>query len=109
MNTNREEIKQKCIQSIDKIFNEYNEEIVFNKIQQYICINMPIVVNKYNNDLIIKVDLTTEQDYFVEFFLNQNQYFYIKPTNKYFFYNNSNFKIIYEDDLLYKILTTISS
>ena len=109
MNTNREEIKQKCIQSIDKIFNEYNEEIVFKKIQQYICINMPIVVNKYNNDLIIKVDLTTEQDYFVEFFLNQNQYFYIKPTNKYFFYNNSNFKIIYEDDLLYKILTTISS
>ncbi len=106
---NRESIKQKCIQSIDKIFNEYNEEIIFNKIQQYICTNMPIIINKHNDELIKKVDLTTEQEYFVEFFLNQNQYFYIKTTNKYFFYNNSDFKIIYEDDLLYRILTTISS
>ena len=106
---NKDNSKQKCIEAIDKIFNQYNDPDVYKKIEQYICSSMPVVINRHNQELINKLDLSTEQDYFIEHFLTHNQYFYIKTTNKYFYYNNSNYSIIYEDDLLHRILTTISS
>ena len=106
---NKDIAKQKCIEAIDKIFNQYNDPDVYKKIEQYICSSMPVVINRHNQELINKLDLSTEQDYFIEHFLTHNQYFYIKTTNKYFYYNNSNYSIIYEDDLLHRILTTISS
>ena len=50
MNDNK---KQNCIDAINKIFNEYTDPIVFNKIEQYICSSMPIVINRYNEYLEI--------------------------------------------------------
>jgi len=101
--------KQNCIHAINKIFNEYNDPLIFTKIEQYICSSMPIVINRYNEDLIKKIDLTTEQEYFIEYFLTHNQYFYLKTTKKFFYYNKNEFGIIFEDDLLHNILRTISS
>jgi len=101
--------KQSCIDAINKIFNEYTDPIVFNKIEQYICSSMPIVINRYNEELIKKIDLTAEHEYFIEYFLTHNPFFYLKTTNKYFFYNKNDFGIIFEDDLLHRILRTISS
>ena len=105
----KEVVKQKCMDAINKIFNQYNEPLIYEKIEQYICSSMPIVINRHNQELIKKVDLTTEQEYFIEFFLTHNQYYYVKTTNKYFHYNNCNYTVIYEDDLLHHILRTISS
>ena len=79
---NKELIVKECINSINKIFNNYNDEMIFKRIQQYICNQMPIVINNYSKSLTQKTDLSTEHDYFVEFFLDKNRYFYIVNTNK---------------------------
>ena len=69
---------------------------------------MKVVINNFNTELIKKMDLTTEQDYFVELFLNQNKYYYLPNTENFIHYDNLNYKLVTEDNLLQLILTTIS-
>jgi hypothetical protein len=54
-------------------------------------------------------ELNTEQDAFIQSFLTNNQYFYASATDKYFFYDGIQYQIISEDDILHKVLSTISN
>ncbi len=101
-------IKEKCIKEIDKILEEYDQSAVYDKLEYYICTQMKVVINNFNTELIKKMDLTTEQDYFVELFLNQNKYYYLSNTENFIHYDNLNYKLVTEDNLLQLILTTIS-
>lgn len=104
---NKELIMEECISSINKIFNNYNDEMIFKRIKHYICNQMPIVINNYNQSLTQQTDLSTEHDYFVEFFLNKNQYFYVSNTSKFYYYDGKTYSLYTEDDILFKILTSI--
>ena len=100
-------IKNECMKSIENIFNNYDNNLIFKRIKQYICDQMPIVINNYDNSLKEKRDLSTEHDYFVEFFLDKNKYFYVSNTDKFFFYNGKSYVLYKEDDILYNILSSI--
>ena len=104
----KEVIKKECIEAIDKIFNEYNDDMVFNRIKQYISNQMPVVIKNYSNQQMEKNNLLTEHDYFVEYFLNNNQYFYVSNTSKFFYYDGNSYKLYTEDDILHNVLRTIS-
>ena len=52
--------------------------------------------------------MSIEKDAFIESFLNNNQYFYNSSTESFFYYDGMHYKYINEDDLLYKILSSIS-
>lgn len=107
-NDRKKETREKCIEEIDKILDIYDKSAIYDKIQYYICTQMKVVICNFNTELIKKMDLTTEQDYFVELFLNQNKYYYLSNTEKFIHYDNMNYKLVSEDDLLQLILTTIS-
>ena len=68
---NKELIIKDCLDSVNKIFNNYNDDMIFKRIHQYICNQMPIVINNYSRSLTQQTELSTEHDYFVEFFLEK--------------------------------------
>jgi hypothetical protein len=102
-------VREKCINSLDELLEKYDNESIIEKISYYISSQLPIIIKNFNKELIKKIDLTTEQDYFVELFLSHNRYYYIPNTEKFVYYDNLNYTYINEDDILHKILTTISN
>ena len=61
----KEVIKKECIEAIDKIFNEYNDDMVFNRIKQYISNQMPVVIKNYSNQQMEKTT-TAERSTYVQ-------------------------------------------
>ena len=115
MNDNNEvdEYKDSIYNSIDDLIGEYqNDSYMKSKLQSYICNQLPNVLEhlKQNHEQRVEriVELTAEQDVFIQKFMNENLYYYISATDNYFVYNNLQYQAISEDDILHHILSTIS-
>jgi hypothetical protein len=52
--------------------------------------------------------LTNEQQLFIQIFLNKNKYFYLPNNNLFYEYNGEKYLIIKEDDIIHKLLSSIS-
>lgn len=99
---------------INELYVKYNDDpYMLSKLSSYICTQLPnifenIKLNHYQRALRME-ELTGEQDLFIQTFLTNNQYFYVSTTDKYFFYDGIHYQIINEDDILHKVLSTISN
>lgn len=82
------------------------------KINTYICEQLPAIfenMDRLHNERIIRIqELSAEQDVFIQCFLNNNQYFYVSTTEKFFYYDGLHYQEINEDDILYNVLSTIT-
>jgi hypothetical protein len=112
-----EELKNKLhedvLSTIDSVFTLYDNDIhMIQKIHQYICNQFPGLLDKFKRTREYRIqqneDMTTEQENFIQTFLNNNQYFYIPSTEKFIHYNGLSYQCIEEDKILYTILSTIS-
>merc|ERR1712166_145081 len=99
--------------SIDKIISLYednndNKEIC-DKITSFICNRLPIEVVCWTKELD-KNNINVEKTTFISQFLNDDskQFYYIKESDTFVKYNNVNYSLIGEDELLYLILSEIS-
>jgi len=85
---------------------------ILQKLDNYIT-NLPGLLKNleddYNKRNARKEELTKERDVFMENFLAENQYYYIPQTEIFLFYNKLHYRRISEDDIVHKILQTISS
>ena len=114
LNGNIIEDQANAHQTIDELYMKYNADpYMLSKLNSYICTQLPnifenIKLNHYQRALRME-ELTGEQDTFIQTFLTNNQYFYVSTTDKYFFYDGIHYQIISEDDILHKILSTISN
>jgi hypothetical protein len=110
---NIETQKQLAHAKIDEIYQKYSEnEYMLTKISNYICLQLPSIFNNIEELRIERTNriraLSTEQDNFIQYFLNNNQYFYVPTTELFFFYDGLHYYEINEDDILYQVLSTIS-
>ena len=65
--------------------------------------------NNYSKRIIRTNNLAIEQEMFIEVFLSQNKYYFIPIGDGCFYqYDGKNYAAAKEDDILHKILTTIS-
>ena len=120
--TNHELLK---ISTILKVLNEKykNNENILKKLNIYINENLEKHLDniclkenkKYINSLENanqreerKQQLIENQEKFINKFLNTNRYLYINTTDIFVYYDNNNFQTQKEDDILHKILTSIS-
>ena len=100
--------------TINELYQKYESDpYMIAKITSYICTQLPnicenIKLTHYQRALRME-ELNTEQDAFIQSFLTNNQYFYASATDKYFFYDGIQYQIISEDDILHKVLSTISN
>jgi hypothetical protein len=65
--------------------------------------------NKKHDERVMRInELTIEQNNFYKVFLSKYQYFYMPYNNLFYEYNGKTYKIIKEDDIYYKLLSTIT-
>ena len=110
---NIKEIQEKCFSTIQELCEKYKDD-------EYMLQRLNArVVNYLSNELIYdnkrhernqnrNTFLTTEKDVFIQIFLSQNKYYYVNSNNCFFQYNNKNYTIVKEDDIIHKLLSTIS-
>jgi hypothetical protein len=109
-----QENQNKSHTTINELYQKYESDpYMISKITSYICTQLPnicenIKLTHYQRALRME-ELNTEQDAFIQSFLTNNQYIYATATDKYFFYDGIQYQIISEDDILHKVLSTISN
>jgi hypothetical protein len=106
--------KNNCIDKVVQLFNKYeNNEYMLNRIYTHIINYLPnSLENEHKNyDTRIKRNsyLSSKQQIFIQVFLSKNKYFYLSNNCGFFYeYNNTNYHIIKEDDIIHKLLSSIS-
>tara|TARA_Y100000816_G_C26101084_1_gene583535 strand:- start:1321 stop:2766 length:1446 start_codon:yes stop_codon:yes gene_type:complete len=82
------------------------------KLETYIK-NLPILMNnieqQHNKRDKLKKKINLNKNLFIEKFLTENLFFYIPQTEIFVYYNNNNYNIIKEDDILHLIINTINN
>ena len=114
MSTNQtESLEQEAHAIIKNIYATYGDHpYMASRAHNYICQQLPqtleTIFKNYEQRQQRIEELTTEQDSFIQSFLNSNQYFYVPSTEKFFYYDGNNYKLYSEDDILYHVLSSIS-
>ncbi len=105
-------VTNKYIQIINDLLVQYEtNEYIKNKINNLI-ISLPEFAEQENKKYEEKVakfnELVSEQDIFFKVFLSKNQYYYMPHNNLYYEYDNITFKVVDEDYIYHKLLSTIT-
>jgi len=113
-NLKLDEIKKNIYNNIDNLLLKYNDdEDSLNILTNYIQIQLPeILINK--RKILLerrerKDNLLLKHKEFMNLFLKENQYYYSSSTEIYFTYNQINYFVIKEDDIIYNILSSIGN
>jgi len=107
------DIKQKCFDSIQDLFQKYeNNEYMLQRIHSHVVNYLPSVLDNelknHEKRVIRNMYLRNEQQIFIQVFLNKNQYYYLPNNNCFYEYNGTNYCIIKDDDIIHKLLSSIS-
>ena len=107
------DIKQKCLDSIQDLFQKYeNNEYMLQRIHSHVVNYLPSVLDNELKNHEKRVNrnmyLTNEQQIFIQVFLNKNQYYYLPNNNCFYEYNGKTYYIIKDDDIIHKLLSNIS-
>lgn len=105
--------KQQCIDNINSLFQKYtNNPYMIQRICNHVINYLP---NTLDNELTNHEKrqnrtsyLTQEQHTFIQIFLSKNKYYYLANCNTFYEYNGLNYFIIREDDIIHKLLSSIS-
>ena len=105
--------KQLLLDKVSEMHDTYSgDEYMKQKMENYICNQLPTILDNMKQTHIQRVmrqeELSNEQDAFIHSFLNDNQYFYIAATNNFFLYDGIHYQVYSEDEILYRVLTSIS-
>lgn len=106
-------IKTNLYASIDDLLLKYNnDEYIKQKLENYICNQLPNILNNIKANQIERKnrieEMTNEKEQFIQQFLHNNQYFFISNTNTFFMYDGLHYQTFSEDDILHHVLCSIS-
>jgi len=107
------QLQENCISSLKEIFKNYeNDEYMLQRIHTHINNYLPntLKTEQINHEKRVNRNhfLSNEQQVFIQVFLSKNQYFYL-PSNGFFYeYDGKNYFIVKEDDIIHKLLSSIS-
>jgi len=103
-------ISIKQLQTLDKLY--VGDDFMYEKLHSYIQNNLPNIMKNIKNSNSQRVsrtnELNVEFNTFIGKYLNENKYFYISATEKFYVYDGVNYKVTNEDAILHHILTTIT-
>jgi len=104
--------KEKLTKIVTELYEKYeNNPVIFQKFLQHVE-QLPEYFENTNTALIErekrKNKLETGSDLFIQRFLQKHKYYYNSSSELFFEYNQNKFIVIKEDDIQYKILTTIN-
>lgn len=106
-------MKESSHNVLNQLYDKYSDNsYILKRIQTHITNYLPNIIeteliNAEKRKTRIK-NLINEQQIFIQIFLSNNQYFYLQSSNSYYEYYNNQYKIVCEDNIVYKLLTSIS-
>jgi hypothetical protein len=107
------DIKQKCFDSIEELFKKYeNNDYMLQRIHNHVVNYLPSILDNelknHEKRINRNMYLTNEQQIFIQIFLSKNQYYYLPSNNCFYEYNGKNYYIVKDDDIIHKLLSSIS-
>lgn len=105
--------RNESIEMIHQLFEKYQtDEYMLGRMHQYICQRLPKIFESFKSARLSnqshEEQMQSCQDSFIQSFLRTNQYFYVHASEKFFYYDNTHYHILSEDDILHNVLTSIS-
>jgi len=103
----------KCYETITGLITKYKDnEYIMQRIYNHIVTYLPNTLDSENINhekrVIRNNYLTSEQNIFIQVFLSKNKYFYLSNNNLFYEYDGERYLIVKEDDIIHKLLSTIS-
>jgi hypothetical protein len=105
--------KLKCFESIENLFIKYEKnDYMLQRLRNHLLNYLPNTLENEQKNHEKRMNrytyLTNEQQIFIQVFLSKNQFYYL-PNNNYFYeYDGNNYTIVKEDDVIHKLLSSIS-
>lgn len=107
--------KQQAINALNSLYEKYentNNTSMLDKLTNYISEQLPTVMANIEKNNTLRIqrteELTFEQNMFISSFFENQQYFYASSTEYFFAYDGNHFTNISEDEIIHKILSSIS-
>jgi hypothetical protein len=105
--------KLECCDAINKYFAKYKDnDYMIQRIYNNIVLNLPNTLENeainYEKRVNLTTYLTEEQQIFMQIFLSKNNYYYLSNNGFFYEYNGKDYYIVKEDDIIHKLLSTIS-
>jgi hypothetical protein len=107
------DLQNKCSTTIIELFKKYEDnDYMLQRIHNHIITYLPITLDnelKNHEQRVTRTNfLTNEQQIFIQVFLSKNKYFYLPNNNFFYEYDGEKYLIVKEDDIIHKLLSTIS-
>lgn len=102
-----------CLSTIEKLYEKYKDnEYILQRIYNHVHVYLPNTLENESKNREKRQNLNTylseEQQIFIQVFLSKNNYYYLSNNNFYYEYNGKDYFIVKEDEILHKLLSTIS-
>ena len=103
----------KCQNTILELNEKYKDnKYILQRIYNHTVNYLPKILENELKNHEKRIDrnnyLTNEKQLFIQNFLNKNQYYYLLNNNCYYEYDNINYFIVKDDDIIHKLLSSIS-
>jgi hypothetical protein len=110
---NNSTIDLKCSESLKELLNKYKDneymsQRIYNHIVNYLPNTLDNEMKNHEKRVIRNNFLTNEQQIFIQVFLSKNKYYYLPNNNLFYEYDGEKYLIVKEDDVIHKLLSTIS-
>ena len=108
-----ENIEADCISTISSLLDKYKDnKYMIQRLKNHIISYLPNTLENefknYEERINRNTYLTNEQQLFIQVFLSKNKYFYLPNNNLFYEYDGQKYLIIKEDDIIHKLLSSIS-
>jgi hypothetical protein len=102
-----------CLSMVEKLYERYKDnEYMLQRIYNHVHLNLPNTLENeaknHEKRLNLNTYLSEEQQIFMQVFLSKNNYYYLSNNNFYYEYNGKDYFIVKEDEIIHKLLSTIS-
>jgi len=107
------DIESECINTITSLLEKYKDsEYMLQRIRNHVVTCLPNTLEnefKTHEERVNRTTyLTNEQEVFIQVFLSKNKYFYLPNNNLFYEYDGQKYLIIKEDEIIHKLLSSIS-
>jgi len=108
-----DELRENCHQSINNLFDKYNDNTyILGRINRHIVNYLPNILDNelknHNKRIERNSFLLNEQNLFIHIFLNNNKFYYLQSSGFFYEYFNKKYNIVNDDDVIHKLLSSIS-
>jgi len=105
--------EQECSETVKYLLekykdNEYMIQRIYNHIVTYLPNTLENELKNHEKRVNRNNYLTNEQQVFIQVFLSKNKYFYLHTNNFFYEYDGNKYLIVKEDDVIHKLLSSIS-